>query len=101
MHDRNANSVGASTEQDKPKPMKTSVEIHNEVTVEVPDVSGWKLCFQRVTYHYDDESVEDGYRFICRRPDGSLQAARGQARIPDAVTHDQLVRAAKSEGWFK
>jgi hypothetical protein len=81
--------------------MKASVEIRNEVKVKVPDGGGWKLCFQRVIYHYDDGSTEDGYRFICRRPDGSLQAARGQARIPDAVTHDRLIRAAKSEGWFE
>jgi hypothetical protein len=80
--------------------MATSVQIHDEVK-EPPNSDDWELCFQRVTYHYDDGGSDDGYRFIWRRPNGNLQAARGQARIPDAATHDRLVSAAKSQGWFK
>ena len=80
--------------------MKAWVEIHDEVS-EPPVGGGWTLWFQRVTYHYDDGSTEEGYRFIWRRPDGSLQAARGQARIPDAATHDRLIRKATSQGWFR
>lgn len=80
--------------------MKASVKIHDEV--KEPRDDSWELCFQRVTYRYDDGSPEeDGYRFIWRRPDGTLQAARGQARIPDAATHDRLVQEAKAKGWFK
>lgn len=80
--------------------MATSVQIHNEVK-EPPDSHGWELCFQKVTYHYDDGTDDAGYRFIWRRPNGNLQAARGQARIPDATTHDRLIRSAKSQGWFR
>ena len=75
------------------------VHIHDEVRD--GSAGGWQLCFQRVTFTYDDGSPDqDGYRFIWRRPNETLQAARGQARIPDAATHDRLIKAAKSEGWF-
>ena len=80
--------------------MATSVKIREEVK-EPPDGDGWSLCFQRVTYRYDNCSTDDGYRFIWRRPNGNLQAARGQAQIPDAATHDRLIQKAKSGGWFK
>lgn len=60
----------------------------------------WKLCFQWGTYHYDDDEQENGYRFIWRRPDGSLQAARGQARIPSAATMFELIQKATEAGWF-
>ena len=76
------------------------VEHHNEVRRESQD-GGWVLCFQRCTYHYDDATLQTGYRFIWRRPDGTLQAARGQARIPDAAALQELVAAATREGWFK
>ena len=79
--------------------MATSVEIHDEVRDGA--AGDWQLCFHRVTYHHDDDSTEEGYRFIWRRPNGNLQAARGQARIPDAATHDRLIRAATSQGWFQ
>jgi len=77
-----------------------NVEIHHEVT-DGPD-GEWRLCFQSVTYHYDDGSEDhEGYRFIWRRPDGSLQAARGQARIPDAGALHRLVKASQDAGWFQ
>jgi hypothetical protein len=75
------------------------VEIHNEVLGGAPRT--WRLCFQQVTYHYDDGSPDqDGFRFIWRRPDNSLQAARGQARIPNGRALDRLLTAAKAAGWF-
>lgn len=74
------------------------VEIHHEVTD--GESGDWILCFQECTYHYDDGSAENGYRFIWRRPDGSLQAARGQARIPDAQALYGLIDAAVEEGWL-
>jgi hypothetical protein len=77
------------------------VEAHNEVRYKFDeDWGGWVLCFQRCTFHLDNKD-ELGYRFIWRRPDGSLQAARGQARIPDAKVLCDLTDAAKAEGWFK
>lgn len=75
------------------------VEIHHEVEDGVRDT--WRLCFHYVTYHYDDGSTEDGYRFIWRRPNNSLQAARGQARIPDSAALYRLLGSAKAAGWFK
>ena len=47
------------------------VQVLNEVKT-YPE-GGWRLCFQRVRYIYDDGSIQEGYRFIWRRPDGSLQ----------------------------
>lgn len=75
------------------------VKIHKQVpTTLKPD--SWNLCFQKVTYNYDDGEMEDGYRFIWRRPDGSLQAARGQARIESYEQMMELIEMAKNEGLF-
>jgi hypothetical protein len=74
------------------------VKVHESIPKKFSN--GWTLCFQKCTYHYDDESVEDGYRFIWKRPDGTLQAARGQARIPNASILHELTEAAKNAGWF-
>ncbi|MDB6065186.1 MAG: hypothetical protein JWR26_1394 [Pedosphaera sp.] len=79
--------------------MNTWVEIQDEE--KLPGGNGYHICFQNVTYHYDDGSTEDGYRFIWRKPNGNLMPSRGQARIPDAVTLNRLVKKAKSKGWFK
>ncbi|MBN2468540.1 MAG: hypothetical protein JXD19_10355 [Deltaproteobacteria bacterium] len=59
----------------------------------------WNLYFQWCKYMYDDGTDENGYRFIWRRPDGSLQPARGQARIPSVEAIEKLVAAAKKKGW--
>ena len=61
----------------------------------------WTLCFQKVSYHYDDGSTQDGFRFIWRRPDGSLQAARGQARIESYEQMMALINQAKEDGFFE
>lgn len=60
----------------------------------------WNLCFQWGKYNYDDGSSEMGYRFIWRKPDGTLHAARGQARIPSAAEMFQLIQMATEAGWF-
>lgn len=78
--------------------MATNVTVHEEVIE--GDEDEWQLCFQWVTYNYEDARPQDGYRFIWRRPNGNLQPARGQARIPDAETMFKLIRAATGAGWF-
>ena len=75
------------------------IEQHEEVFEKF--ANGWTLYFQKGTWHLDDGTTEEGYRFIYRRPDGRLQAARGQARIPDAATLQSLVDKAKAAGWYK
>lgn len=77
-----------------------SVKIHDEVLDGVVGQGQWCLCFQRCTYNYDDGSKEGGFRFIWRRPDGTLQAARGQARIPNATALQPLISAAHTAGWY-
>ena len=73
-------------------------QIQHEVTN--GQESDWHLCFQFGTYHYDDGKSEDGYRFIWRRDDGSLQPARAQARIPSKQDLFELLALASKEGWF-
>ena len=60
----------------------------------------WRLCFQFGTYNYEDGSSEEGYRFIWREPNGNLQPARGQARIPEKKDLFELLGLASSAGWF-
>lgn len=75
------------------------VIILKEVKIEVED--DWNLCFQWCRYKYDDGNPDQlGYRFICRRPDGSLQAARGQARIPSFAQMNELIEKAANAGWL-
>lgn len=75
-----------------------NVKIINEVSKSIGN-DGWKLCFQWCEYVYEDGGLEKGYRFIWRRPDGSLQAARGQARIPSAGIALELMSKAMNDGW--
>ncbi len=73
------------------------VQILNEVFI--GDGQGWRLCLQRARYVYDDGSLEEGFRFIWRRPDGSLQGARGQARLPSLRIARILMAKAEEKGW--
>ncbi len=73
------------------------VQVLNEVVTGPAD--NWRLCFQRVRYIYDDATIQDGYRFIWRRPDNSLQAARGQARLPSVRVATDLMAEATRQGW--
>ena len=48
------------------------------------------FCFQYKTYLYDDDrDSETGFRFIWRRPDGTLQVARRHAH--GIQTHNELI----------
>jgi hypothetical protein len=63
------------------------------------DAAGdWQLWFQWCRYELDD-GTQYGYRFIWRKPDGALQAARGQARIPSTEVGKALMDTAIAEGW--
>lgn len=80
------------------------VQVLEETTID-PHDPGWTLWFQWCRYLYDGDDVpENGYRFIWKRPQSdtgarSLQAARGQARIPSIAMLEQLVAKARAEGW--
>ena len=66
------------------------------------DATDWHLCFQWCLYLYDEGEPQYGYRFVWRRPEsegGSLQAARGQARIPSIIRAQELLERATEEGW--
>jgi hypothetical protein len=85
--------------------MGTKVKVHHEVRG--PISGGWQLTFQRVTYHYGETRpqnvrtpTQEGFRFIWRDPKNHLNAARGQARIPDADQLLDLLVKAKQAGWF-
>lgn len=79
--------------------MATRVRIINE-TLTLYQPSNWSLCFQWCEYIYDDEDPEFGFRFIWRRPNGDLQPARGQARIPSFADMQILLNQARTEGWL-
>lgn len=75
------------------------VQVINEACDDKP-LDQWCLCFQYCRYIYDDGKMEEGYRFIWKRPkDRSLQAARGQARIPSIGLAQQLMNKAMKDGW--
>jgi hypothetical protein len=61
--------------------------------------NSWQLCFQWCLYVYDNGTSQNGYRFIWRQPDGKLQPARGQARIPSINHALTLINEAKETGW--
>ncbi|MES5423841.1 hypothetical protein ABVL66_15175 [Lacticaseibacillus paracasei] len=78
--------------------MKANVAIEKEVSVKF--TGDWTLNFQKVVYQYSDGTSDRGYRFIWRRPDGHLQAARGQARIPERKYLEELTAKAEAQGWY-
>ena len=78
------------------------VQVLNQTTIDDPDSDDWTLWLQWCRYLFDDGEMDYGYRFIWRRPKsegGSLQAARGQARIPSLEVAKALMEKAKEEGW--
>jgi hypothetical protein len=79
--------------------MSTRVQIVNRVKETSAKAGEWQLELQWCRYCHDDGEMEHGYRFIWLRPDGSLQAARGQARIPSLSRANALIQKATSEGW--
>jgi hypothetical protein len=87
------------------EPGMARVQVINETTLDTdatPDE--WTLWFQWCRYLYDNGEMDYGYRFIWRRPKsegGSLQAARGQARIPSAEILIGLQIKADREGWYE
>jgi hypothetical protein len=79
--------------------MPTRVVVFNEAIHPDYPAGAWRLCLQWVRYMKDDGEIQDGYRFIWRRPDNSLQAARGQARIPSRQDAERLFQMARDGGW--
>ncbi len=73
--------------------------IKETMTADPKLTKNWELCFQWCLYVYDDGSTENGYRFIWRRSDGSLQPARGQARLPSIPQAIRLMADAMEQGW--
>lgn len=60
----------------------------------------WQLCFHWCRYRFDGDEIMYGFRFVWRRPeDGSIQAARGQARIPNLNQARELMEQATRAGW--
>ena len=78
--------------------MLAGIQVINELCTDHGE-GEWNLCFQWCQYVYDDATNEPGYQSIWRRPDGSLQPARGQPRIPSVAVLEGLVAAPEREGW--
>ena len=77
----------------------TTVKVHKSAERDCGE--GWFLCFQWCTYHHENGEKEDGYRFIWKKPNGKLQPARGQARIPSIAIARELMDDAKRERWHE
>ena len=78
------------------------VQVIKEVKEDFGNPDGWVLWLQWCLYVFDDGESENGYRFIWRRPKsegGSLQAARGQARIPSLKVAKALIEKAERGKW--
>ncbi|MGE7750691.1 hypothetical protein [Lysinibacillus fusiformis] len=77
-----------------------NIDVIHQVTLDDSKLDKeWVLCLQWCKYNYEDGDSANGYRFIWRRPDGSLQPARGQARIPSFAHMEYLMAKAKLQGW--
>ncbi|MGX9134057.1 hypothetical protein ACWV26_06705 [Rummeliibacillus sp. JY-2-4R] len=79
---------------------RAEVDVLKEVVYDESRLKkNWVLCLQWCRYNYDDGTSEEGYRFIWRRPNGNLQPAMGQARIPNLFMAEALMSKARAEGW--
>ena len=83
---------------------QTRVQVIKQAEYDWGNPNDWVLLFQWCLYVYEEEgrAPQNGYRFIWRRPKsegGSLQAARGQARIPSIAIAKALIAKAEKEGW--
>jgi hypothetical protein len=79
--------------------MQPRVVVFDEIRDERSRPGEWCLTFQHVRYLYETGETQDGFRFIWRRPDNSLQPARGQARIPDLESALRLIHHAVERNW--
>lgn len=79
-------------------PTRIHFKEENQVCASATE-DGFKLCLQWVRYNYENGEVEEGYRFIWRYPNGNLQPARGQARIPSLALARELMDKAVAAGW--
>ncbi len=57
------------------------------------------LSYQWCLYIYEKDTPEYGYRFMWRRANDNLMAARGGARLPSKKAQDRLRKIADAEGW--
>lgn len=77
---------------------QTRVVILNETELKLEDE--WTIALQYCRYEYGNNGGEqNGYRFIWKKPNGNLQAARGQTRIPSLSIVLRLISKAIDEGW--
>ena len=75
------------------------VKVLNEVRHPAHRGGGHQLCVQECRYRYEDGTQPVGFRFIWRRPNGNLAAARGQTRLPSLDDAEELIRLARMAGW--
>ena len=76
---------------------QTRIQVINETPSE--HEGAWQLRLQWCRYLFANGKMEYGYRFIWYRPDGTMQAARGQARIPSYERIKRFFEKANEEGW--
>jgi hypothetical protein len=85
--------------------IRSNVEVLHDTYDAISSPGEWQLCYQWCHWHYwktpTGTPIGDawGYRFIWRHPNGRLQAARGQARLPSSRAIMALMAQAHQEGW--
>ena len=72
------------------------VQIRKQTTHDSPDTA--PALAPVVLLNQLDDETQFGYRYIWTRPDGALQVARGQARIPSLAVCKALMDKATAEG---
>ncbi len=77
--------------------MPARIQIVNEVGENFGETG--ILCLLWCGFFFYAGRMDEGYRFFWWRPDGSLLAARGQARIPSLKHAEKLIEKADKEGW--
>lgn len=77
---------------------QTRFHMEKEVPHPGHPLPGPTLWLQWGCYRYSDGNVQEGYRFIWTRADGSIQA-RGPARIPALADIEVLTALARQQGW--
>lgn len=76
----------------------TNASILNEVTN--GRQGDWRLCFQLCELVNEQGSLEQGYRFVWRGPDDSLESVKSHSGMFSSNDMYELMQLATVDGWF-
>jgi hypothetical protein len=79
--------------------MACKVKVLGQLEADWVQKDGWRLFLQWCDYQHTDKPHEKGFRFIYKTPQGKLQTARGQARLPSLADAEALIAKMKATVW--